>query len=38
MRRHPVSKRQSARRFRKGVSRTKSLNMRPAPQRGGWRL
>jgi len=33
-----VNKRKSAKSFRKHVSRTKSANVRSAPQRGGWRL
>lgn len=37
MRRSPVNKRSSARRFRKNVSRTKAANMR-GPMRGGIRL
>lgn len=36
--RKSVSKGKSARSFRKGASRTKSMNIRHAPQRGGWRL
>jgi len=38
MRRSPVNKGSSARSFRKGVSKTKSINMRGAPMRGGIRL
>jgi hypothetical protein len=33
-----VSKGKSARTFRRNVKRTKSPNLRSAPQRGGWRL
>lgn len=33
-----VSKHGSARRFRKGVSRTKAPNVVMGPMRGGWRL
>jgi len=33
-----VNKRKSAKSFRKNASRTKSANVRSAPQRGGWRL
>nr|QJB19305.1 MAG: hypothetical protein [Microvirus sp.] len=33
-----VNKRKSARTFRKHTSKTASINMRSAPQRGGWRL
>ena len=36
--RHPVNKGQSARQFRKGVSRTKAANVSPMPMRGGIRL
>lgn len=36
--RRPVSKGKSARSFRKGVSRTKAINLRGAPMRGGIRL
>lgn len=36
--RYGVSKGKSARKFRGHVSRTKTVNMRHAPQRGGWRL
>lgn len=36
--RRPVNKKRSARSFRKGASRTKSINMRGAPMRGGIRL
>jgi len=38
MHRKGVSKKKSARTFRRHSSRTKSPNMRSAPQRGGWRL
>jgi len=33
-----VNKRKSAKSFRHNVKRTKGLNLRSAPQRGGWRL
>ena len=36
--RKPMSKHSAARRFRKGVAKTKALNMRTSPQRGGFRL
>lgn len=36
--RKPVNKGSSARKFRSDSSRTKSLNMRGAPMRGGIRL
>lgn len=36
--RRPVNKRRSAGKFKRQVSRTKSLNSRMAPNRGGWRL
>lgn len=36
--RKPVSKRGSAAKFRKNSSRTKALNVRGAPMRGGIRL
>jgi len=36
--RKPVSKFKSARSFRKNVGRSKAVNLRAAPQRGGWRL
>lgn len=36
--RRGVNKGSSARKFRKNVSRTKGLNMRGAPMRGGIRL
>lgn len=38
MARYAVNKGRSAKKFRKNVSRTKSLNMRATPMRGGWRL
>lgn len=38
MRRHHVNKHKAARKFRSQVSRTKSINMRGAPMRGGIRL
>lgn len=36
--RKPVNKRASASKFRRNVSRTKIINMRATPMRGGWRL
>lgn len=36
--RRPVNKKRSARVFRKGAGRTKAINMRGAPMRGGIRL
>ena len=36
--RKPMNKHHAARKFRKGVSKTKALNMRTSPQRGGFRL
>lgn len=36
--RKPVSKRRSARQFRRNVSRTKAINTSATPQRGGFRL
>jgi len=38
MRRFPVSKRRSARSFRKHVTRTRLINSSPVPNRGGFRL
>lgn len=38
MRRLKVNKNRSARKFRRETQRTKSANIAPAPQRGGWRL
>lgn len=38
LKRQHVNKRKSAKTFRKHSSRTKSANVRSAPQRGGWRL
>lgn len=38
VKRKPVSKHKSASKFRKSVGRTKAVNLRGAPQRGGWRL
>lgn len=38
MRRAPVSKAVSARKFRKNVSKTKAANLPRTPMRGGWRL
>lgn len=36
--RRPVHKASSAKRFRKGVSRTKAANLQAGPMRGGIRL
>lgn len=36
--RHPVSKSAGARKFRGQVGRTKAINMRAGPMRGGIRL
>lgn len=36
--RQPVNKGRSAGQFKRNVSRTKSINMRAAPMRGGIRL
>lgn len=36
--RKSVNKNRSAGTFRRNVKRTKSANVRSAPQRGGWRL
>lgn len=36
--RKPVSKGRSAKKFRRNVGHTKAVNLRAAPQRGGWRL
>jgi hypothetical protein len=38
LKRKMVNKRKSARTFRHHAKRTKSANVRSAPQRGGWRL
>jgi hypothetical protein len=38
LKRAPVGKRGSAKKFRKNVSKTKVVNMRGAPMRGGIRL
>ncbi|WNK12793.1 MAG: hypothetical protein [Microvirus sp.] len=38
MRRSPVNKARSARKFRRNVGRTKAVNIRPIPMRGGIRL
>lgn len=38
MRRMPVNKRSSAKVFKKHVGKTKAVNMRAAPMRGGIRL
>lgn len=36
--RKPMNKKHAAKKFRHGVSKTKALNMRTTPQRGGFRL
>jgi hypothetical protein len=36
--RHKMSKRQSKKVFKKGALRTKSLNLRAVPMRGGFRI
>lgn len=38
IKRNGVSKRRSAKKFRRNVGRSKVLNLRQAPMRGGWRL
>lgn len=38
MRRRPVNKGKSAKQFRRNVSRTKAVNIRPTAMRGGFRL
>jgi len=38
VKRSPVNKHQSARKFRSQSRKTKSPNMAPMPQRGGFRL
>lgn len=38
LKRTPVRKNRSVRKFRKSASRTKAPNVAMAPQRGGWRL
>lgn len=38
LKRHGVSKGRSARKFRRDSGRTKALNVRAVPMRGGWRL
>lgn len=38
VKRKPVSKYKSAKKFRKNVGHTKTVNLRSSPQRGGWRL
>lgn len=38
MRRRRVNKSRSARKFRRNVGRTKSMNMRVTPMRGGFRI
>lgn len=36
--RYGVNKQRSAGKFRRNVSRTKVINLKGAPMRGGWRL
>jgi len=38
LRRKPVNKYKSAKSFRRQTTKTKSINMRNAPMRGGYRL
>lgn len=38
LKRHGADKHRSAGKFKHNVSRTKSVNVRGAPMRGGWRL
>lgn len=38
VKRSGVNKGASAAKFRRGVSRTKEINLQPSPMRGGWRL
>lgn len=38
LRRHKVNKKKSAKKFRKGAARTKAVNMKAGPMRGGIRL
>jgi hypothetical protein len=38
LKRKPLNKKKHAKTFRKHGSKTKSPNVRNAPQRGGWRL
>lgn len=38
LQRKPVNKSYSAKKFRKGVSKTKLANVVANPMRGGWRL
>lgn len=38
LKRHPVSKHRSARKFRHSVKRSKAPNVLTGPMRGGWRL
>lgn len=38
MKRHPVNKHKSARKFRQNVSQVKAANVSGALSRGGWRL
>lgn len=38
LKRKPVSKGKSARRFKKNTQQTKSPNLQKTPMRGGWRL
>lgn len=38
MKRHKISKRLSKKIFRKGVNKTKKVNVMPRPMRGGFRI
>lgn len=38
MKRRKLSKKKSKRIFRKGANKTKSINLRAAPMRGGFRI
>lgn len=38
MKRHRISKRKSKAIFRKGVNKTKKVNIMPRPMRGGFRI
>lgn len=38
MKRRPVNKNRSARKFRSHIGRTKRMNVAPAPMRGGFRI
>lgn len=38
MKRHRISKRKSRRIFKKGVNKTKKVNIMPRPMRGGFRI